>query len=283
MIKKRRPSLPSKKWDLPVFVLLAVLGLSQFVLYACAATTPQTTVSVEPVSTEAKHWSYTGDTGPEYWYRLDPAYAMAQYGKSQSPIDIITSDLTVSSDIIGKPVFAYQETQFEVENNGHTIELVPMAPDNYITIDSDSYVLQQFHFHSPSEHQIDGKPFVMELHLVHKSAQGNLAVLGIMITEGAENEVFKETFAALPQEITHEGSSKPEVKINLADLFSGEQGMYRYEGSLTTPPCSEGVKWSIATQVIELSSAQIHAFNALYTGNKRPLQPRYERTVYFVE
>lgn len=278
MIIKQKKPVPHKLG----YVLSAALGLTNLVLYDCAGTTPQSPLPVPPVSTEAKHWSYTGDTGPEYWHSLDPVYTIAKEGKSQSPIDIVTSDLSAGGST-GKPVLAYRKTQFEVENNGHTIELIPVTGDNAITIDGDPYVLQQFHFHAPGEHRIDGKPFAMELHLVHKNTRDNLAVIGIMIAEGAENEVLKETFATLPQEITHEGSSKSEVELNVADLFNGSPGMYQYEGSLTTPPCSEGVKWSVAAQVLELSAAQIHAFQSLYTGNNRPVQPRYNRAVYFVK
>jgi carbonic anhydrase len=287
VIQRRKSSVISKKWRLPVLVLV-VLGVFQIVLYACAGTAPKKTetVSAQHSSAEAKHWSYTGDTGPEYWHTLDPAYAVAKDGKFQSPIDIDTSEQTVNADI-AKPVIDYHETLFEVENNGHTIELVPIAESlsigNVATIDNDSYVLQQFHFHAPSEHTLDGEPFAMEVHLVHKNAQGNLAVIGVLIAEGAENTALQEAFAALPAEVTHEGGAKPEVEINPADLVPAEEGMYRYDGSLTTPPCSEGVKWSVSTQVIEMSSEQIDAFKALYNGNNRPIQNRYGRLVHFAE
>ncbi|MDR0636801.1 MAG: carbonic anhydrase family protein [Treponema sp.] len=261
------------------------LSLYPLLLCACAAT-HQSTVQAPPVHTEeAKHWTYTGDTGPEYWHTLDPAYALAKDGKSQSPIDIVTAELRApANDTPGQLVLAYKETEFEVENNGHTIELAPLTKDNYISVDgAEPYVLQQFHFHAPSEHKIDSEPFPMELHLVHKDAQGNLAVIGVMIAQGAENEALKEAFAALPQQLTHEGSVKPKVKINVADLFSDTQGVYRYEGSLTTPPCTEGVKWTIAAEAIELSPAQIQAFTSLYASNNRPIQALNGREVYFVK
>jgi carbonic anhydrase len=254
------------------------LGLTQLTLSACASA--QTSQPLH--SEEAPHWTYEGATGPEHWYALDPEYAIARDGKAQSPIDIITGDLIVNSEV-AKPVVAYSKTAFEIENNGHTIELLPSASGNHVTIDGASYELQQFHFHAPSEHLIDGSSFAMELHLVHKNAQGNLAVLGIMITQGEYNETLGEIFENLPQEITGEGAVKPEVEINLADLFTGNEGIYRYDGSLTTPPCTEGVKWSIVAEPVEMSTRQIDAFRALYRGNNRPVQNRYERPVYAVE
>ncbi|MDR1108973.1 MAG: carbonic anhydrase family protein [Spirochaetaceae bacterium] len=258
--------------------VLAALGLLSFAFYACTGAASHK-ADVHPVSAEAKHWSYTGDTGPEYWYSLDPAFGIAKEGRAQSPIAIDTAALApLKGEEPGKPVIAYRETPFEIENNGHTIELIPVSDDNYITIGTEVYVLRQFHFHAPSEHRIDGKAFVMELHLVHENAQGDLAVMGSMISEGAENEALKEAFAALPGK--GDGTVSPTVTVNPADLFNGEQGAYLYEGSLTTPPCSEGVKWTIAAKPIELSTAQIQAFTALYTGNNRPVQALNRRAVY---
>jgi carbonic anhydrase len=239
------------------------------------------------------------------------------------------------------PVITYRETPFIIENNGHTIELVPAAAGNRISIDGYSYELQQFHFHAPSEHLIDGAAFAMELHLVHADAQGNLAVIGIMIVQGARNETLGEVFENMPprikgintagqalhqkqirnafrrdlrppaaasaasrrvlnpsfphsldharastvaislrSSITGEGVAEPQARINLADLFAGNEEMYRYEGSLTTPPCTEGVKWSVSARPITLSPRQIGAFRALYQGNNRPVQNRYDRRVY---
>jgi carbonic anhydrase len=274
MTKNYETRLPRGKG----LVALAVLGLLGFVFYACTAAASHK-ADVQPVSAEAKHWSYAGDTGPEYWHSLDPAFAIAKEGRSQSPIAIDTAALTpLNGDEPGKPALAYREARFEIENNGHTIELIPVSAGNYITIGTEVYVLRQFHFHAPSEHRIDGKAFVMELHLVHENAQGGLAVIGSMISEGAENRALKEAFAALPGK--GGGTAGLTVTINPEDLFNGEQGAYLYDGSLTTPPCSEGVKWTIAVNPIELSTAQIQAFTALYAGNNRPVQALNRRAVY---
>jgi carbonic anhydrase len=271
-----------------VIMAAAFLGLTCLVLSACAAG-PARAGNGAPSengalsgSAEAPHWSYEGDTGTDYWYALDPAYRIARDGRSQSPIDIVTRDLTVDN-ALAAPLAAYRETRFEIENNGHTIELTPVSAGNRAVIDGDLYELRQFHFHAPGEHLVDGAPFAMELHLVHENAWGNLAVIGILIEEGSHNETLGEIFENLPRDKTGEGAAGPEVTINLADLFAGSGVMYRYEGSLTTPPCTEGVKWSILGQPITMSPAQIDAFRRLYRGNNRPVQNRYGRQVYEVK
>jgi carbonic anhydrase len=261
--------------------LSAAMGLMLIVLSACvsarAGEIPDSRARATVI--ETPHWSYEGDTGPEYWYALDPAYAIAGEGKAQSPIDIVDTELILNG-APAKPVFAYRKTLFEIENNGHTIELLPAAAGNRITLDGKSYELRQFHFHTPSEHLINGAPFAMEMHLVHQDAGGDLAVVGVMIVEGERNETLREVFERLPGE---PGVARPEVELNLAELFSGSGGMYRYDGSLTTPPCTEGVKWSVAMAPIEMSSPQIDAFRARYRGNSRPVQNRYGRPVYAAE
>jgi carbonic anhydrase len=269
-----------KKPLLPVIMLS--VGLIYLALSACAAAPARTNQTPPPASAEAPHWTYGGDTGPEYWYSLDPAYTIARDGKAQSPVDIVSPELTLKG-ALGKPVFKYRKTHFDVENNGHTIELVPLSGGNSITLDDESYELRQFHFHAPGEHLIDGGSFAMELHLLHTSARENTAVVGMMITPGAYNETLGGIFENLPGEITGEGKAGPEVEINLADLLTGQEGMYRYDGSLTTPPCSEGVKWSIFARPLEMSNQQIRAFEALYRGNNRPVQNRYGRHIYLVE
>jgi carbonic anhydrase len=238
----------------------------------------------------AVHWSYTGNTGPAYWYTLDNAYRIAAEGQAQSPINIDTSSL-VSAGVLGKPVFNYVEDEYELENNGHTIELLPEGTDNHIILDGRDYVLQQFHFHSPSEHRIDGKTFDLEVHFVHKDREGNITVAGVLFNEGTENKILKELFTALEWEVSSGTSGKASTEaphgepikleaLNPAELFDAGFSMYRYDGSLTTPPCTEGVKWSISSRPQELSKAQLAAFKAYYNGNNRPVQDLHSRPVY---
>jgi carbonic anhydrase len=136
------------------------------------------------------------------------------------------------------------------------------------------------HFHLPGEHTVDGKHFAMEGHLVHKSEAGGLAVLGVLFESGKENPVLKELFDKLAKGEANNLGELTEP-VNLAALLT--TGVYRYEGSLTTPPCTEGVVWSIYAETVELSDAQINTFASRYTGNNRPVQPLYERKVYAAE
>jgi carbonic anhydrase len=218
---------------------------------------------------------------------LDAGYVLAKEGKAQSPVDIVRADLVPAGGIAGeagRPEFHYHETGFRIENNGHTIELIPADQDNYLAINGSPYVLEQMHFHLPSEHTVDGSPFGMEAHLVHRDAGGRIAVLGVLLVTGQENPALKELFAKLPREPGGEKAGLAlDRPLNPADLFPPSPEMYRYEGSLTTPPCTEGVEWRIFAQPAELSEAQIGAFKALYSGNARPVQKLYGRKVYLIE
>jgi carbonic anhydrase len=268
----RMYGLKNKKRYFPLIV--AVLLLFQT---SCATT------AVHEGQAEENHWGYTGKTGPEYWHTLDPAYTAARDGKAQSPVNIITADL-VPADTAEKLSFYYHTVYFKIENNGHTIEIAPSDYSNYIIIDDSKFILQQIHFHLPGEHTVDGKSFDMEAHLVHKNAEGAVAVVGILIAQGRENPALKETFGKLPKTITSEEDlmETPE-SFNPEDLLPAEKAMYRYDGSLTTPPCTEGVKWSVFARTIELSEAQINAFKAIYAGNSRPVQQLNDRKVYRAE
>jgi carbonic anhydrase len=222
---------------------------------------------------EEPHWSYSGATGPEYWYELDPAYAAARDGQAQSPINIVTAVA------VEKPAFHYTATAFDVENNGHTIEAIPVDGENFITLNGKDYVLQEFHFHAPSEHQFDGVSFDMEVHLVHKAADENLAVVGFVISAGSENTTLAELFAKMPVKSAAGQAVHLNTPIDLSALISGSETMYRYEGSLTTPPCTEGVQWTVSGAALEVSAGQLATFRTLYTGNNRPLQPLNDREV----
>jgi carbonic anhydrase len=250
----------------------AAWGLAAFALTACAAALARTQTAA------GVPWSYSGDTGPDSWYLLDPSYAAARDGKAQSPIAIDTADLTAKAGV-ERPAVSYRETAFTVENNGRTIELTPAAEGNAVSIDGETYALRQFHFHAPSEHSIDGAFFAMETHLVHENAAGALAVLALLVAEGPANK----TLAALFDHLPAAAGEETEVVLNPAELFTGAVTARRYDGSLTTPPCTEGVKWTVYTPPVTLSAAQIHAFVSLYNGNKRPIQDRHGRPVYTAE
>jgi len=163
-----------------------------------------------------------------------------------------------------------------VVNNGHTIQ-VNYNEGSSIKVDGMTFELKQFHFHGPSEHTINGQYFELEMHLVHQSADGSLAVVGVLIREGAENPAFAPFSDHLPTKSGEEYSSQD--TINADDLLPASRLSYRYSGSLTTPPCSEGVKWLVLTTPIEMSGTQIASFKDIIQNNNRPVQPHNGRDI----
>lgn len=218
------------------------------------------------------HWEYQGQAGPEKWGDLAEEFATCKTGKSQSPIDLTGA---IDADL-PKLSFDYKAVSLKVLNNGHTIQ-VDQKGAGKAKVDGKDYDLLQFHFHDPSEHAVAGKDYPMELHLVHKSAEGHLAVVGVMIKEGKENAALKTAWENMPEKGGEEKAVNG-AKINPADMLpKGSRDFYRYYGSLTTPPCSEGVLWTVLKDPIEMSAAQIDKFKTLVHENARPVQPLNDR------
>ncbi|WP_374370937.1 carbonic anhydrase [Dongia sp.] len=216
------------------------------------------------------HWSYEGETGPEHWGELSPEFKVCELGMEQTPIDIKKG---IGSQLSGiEPSF--RPMPLKILNNGHTIQ-VNCTPGSHSVIDGQSFELLQFHFHHPSEHTLAGRHFELELHFVHKSAAGQLAVIGVFIRPGAENPALVPVWAAMPQETAAETDTGQ--IISLDSLLPAGRGFFRYQGSLTTPPCSEGVLWSIFRDPIEASSTQIKKFADLFPMNARPVQGLHRR------
>jgi carbonic anhydrase len=214
-------------------------------------------------------WSYQGHTGPEHWGELDPAFALAKTGQEQSPVDIVRAEVVTGN---GAPLeVSYQPTPLTILHNGHTIE-EECEGGGSLTVGGHRYELAQFHFHSPSEHTIDGQHTPLELHLVHKDTEGKLAVLGVLIDEGKAHPELARLWEHLPTEPGNKVSDE-EVKVDPARLLPTSLATYRYAGSLTTPPCSEGVSWFVLQQPIEASAEQVGAFRKVIHGNNRPTQP----------
>lgn len=240
--------------------------------------TSNTTTSHEEMATEdshaeTAHWEYTGANGPDHWGDLDPRYQDCRTGMAQSPIDITNVTTSDLADI----VFNYKETAVTIHNNGHTIQ-VNYDNGSTIELNGTTYTLAQFHFHTPSEHILDGQPAAAEMHLVHKNAAGaNAVVVGVMIQEGAENAAFAPVWENLPATSTKEAETIAGAFIDAADLLPVVRTYYTYQGSLTTPPCTEGITWLVLTTPIEMSAAQIAIFNNIIGNNNRPIQPRNER------
>ncbi|MFT5324113.1 MAG: carbonic anhydrase [Planctomycetaceae bacterium] len=220
----------------------------------------------------AAEWGYQGEAGPEHWGDLSPEYRLAKTGRHQSPIDISQA----RSESLPKIQFAYGPSQIDLIYNGHTVEEVENH-ESSITVDGKRFVLQQFHFHSPSEHTIDGQHSAMEMHFVHKSDDGEIAVVGVLIEEGADNAAFDQVWNYLPSAENRE--RKESVTIDAATLLPTDKNYYRYTGSFTTPPCTENVLWMILESPVELSARQITTFRDIIDGNNRPVQAINDRVV----
>lgn len=252
-------------------VLLATIATANLILTGCQ--NKPTHQTLHPVTQHPiPHWSYEGSTGPGHWGSLAPEYALCGTGKAQSPINIAQ---TQQQDLVNIS-FHYQPTGLSVTNTGHSVQ-VNYPAGSYIEIDGTRFDLLQFHFHSPSEHTVNGKQAAAEMHLVHKSASGSLAVVGVMIETGAHNPNIDPIWNNIPA-----AAGKTEATTsttNALSLLPEDRRTMRYEGSLTTPPGTQGVKWSLMTQPITVSSEQIAQFRKAYFGNNRPTQPLNGRVV----
>ncbi len=221
----------------------------------------------------APHWSYSGPEGPEHWGDLDPAFVLCKNGKEQTPIDIRGAH---DSDL--QPIhFDYRPVPLKVINNGHTIQ-INVKSGGDVTIGGAQYQLVQFHFHKPSETAINGKYFDMEVHLVHQDEGGKLAVVAILLKNGKEDPFVQTLWSNLPPEEGKE-YAPGNVTVNVGSLLPADQNYDTFAGSLTTPPCSEGVKWYVLKSPVQVSAAQIAAFGKLFPMNARPIQPTNSRQI----
>lgn len=212
-------------------------------------------------------WTYEGNSGPANWGELTPEFASCSIGKNQSPIDISGYKATPFQGL----EFNYKTAKGSFINNGHTIQVNITNEENTVNIDGINYKLIQFHFHTPSEHTLKSESFPMELHLVHSDADGNLAVIGVMLKNGAHNQTLSQVWDLIPSQ--KEGQEvELEELIDIAALLPSNSPIFRYSGSLTTPPCTEGVTWLVMETPIEMSVEQIKIFKSAYPTNNRPIQ-----------
>ncbi|MCP4358533.1 MAG: carbonic anhydrase family protein [Chloroflexi bacterium] len=258
--------------------ILWLIGLLMMVLVLAACSTSEpATETAEHEEEHAIHWDYEGEGGPEHWRKLeDGAYELCGIGVEQSPIDLTSPTMTDLENI----AFDYGKMDVHILNNGHTIQ-VNHDEGSSIEINGRTYNLLQFHFHAPSEHAVNGTLYSAEMHLVHTDADGNLAVVGVFIAEGAENAAYTPVWDNLPSEKTEAIATG--MSVNAVDLLPAEQVVYRYNGSLTTPPCSEGVLWSVMESPVEMSAQQITAFTDIFEGTNRPVQPLNDRDLQLDE
>ena len=220
-------------------------------------------------------WSYDGANGPANWARLSAANGMCAMGKRQSPINI-QDDQTLQGP--AEPVqFNYVSSNATVINNGHTI-VVEVQGENAITVRGTTYRLSTIEFHAPSEEQINSKRAAMVAHLIHKSDEGQYAIVAIQMEPGKPNELIDKVWTYMPLDISDRVHMPPEL-LNLNELLPLDQRYYQFVGSLTTPPCSEGVLWIVMKQPMQISKMQYRLFTQLYPANARPVQPVNGRPV----
>jgi len=223
----------------------------------------------------APHWSYHAPTDPAHWAALEPEFKTCGIGHQQSPIDIHPAAAQKSN--LPAIEFAYRPAPLNLVDNGHTLQ-VNYAPGSFITVGGHRYELVQFHFHKPSEESIGGKRSDMVAHLVHKDAEGKLAVVAVLLTSGAVNPMVATLWSNWPTR-KETPVSVSGVEVDATDLLPAERGYYTFSGSLTTPPCSEGVTWFVLKRPGTLSAGEIARFGHAYPMNARPLQPLHGRVI----
>lgn len=239
-------------------------------LVGCA--TPETTPEADSAEshTESAKWTYEGATGPANWGTLSDEYATCGTGMAQSPIDVPRASANVTD--LPALMFDYSATTLALSDTGHGYKAAPTG-SHTLSIGDDTYTLLQFHAHTPSEHTLDGESFPMEVHFVHQSEAGELAVVGVMVEEGDENVAFQAVLHGILS-----GSMEAEI-ASPAALLPGSLQYFAYAGSLTTPPCSEGVRWNVLQESISMSPEQIAVFAGAHGITDRPVQPLNDRAI----
>jgi len=238
-----------------------------FVRFVLCATVLSMLATAANAQQSKAHWSYAGEDNPANWGKLDAAYATCAVGKRQSPINIAkpkTADLPTLQ-------FHYAAVPLNIIDNGHTIQ-VNYPAGSTLKVGDKTYTLKQFHFHHPSEEQINGKGYDMVAHLVHADNDGHLAVVAVLLKSGASNAFLASIWKNFPAE-KEKSTENASVSVNAADLLPSDHAYYTFFGSLTTPPCSEGVTWYVLKTPVQLSSEQVAAFAKVYPRNARPIQP----------
>ena len=222
-----------------------------------------------------KHWGYENNTAPKHWSTLSKDYILCKQGNQQSPIDIIANSKT----LLPKLGFAYNKNATSIINNGHTVQ-VNIQAGNSIIVDGFPYELKQFHFHTPSENNINGKSYPLEAHFVHASQTGKLAVVAVMFEIGKTNPTLKKLWKHFPLE--ENKSKKIAFTANdIKSLLPKDRSYYKFTGSLTTPPCTEEVKWNVFKVAITVSKEQVDQFFAIFNHkNNRPIQEKNKRIIF---
>jgi carbonic anhydrase len=248
-------------------------SLAKIVLFASTLGLPITAIFSAAQEGHSSHWTYSGPEGPRHWGKLTPTFSSCSLGRMQSPIDVKnarTAELAVLK-------IHYQVAPLNIIDNGHTIQ-VNYPAGSTLTVGDKSYTLKQFHFHHPSEEHINGTSFPLVAHLVHEGPDGRLAVIAVLFELGAANPLINALWKNIPADRgkAHDVSS---VSVQAQDLLPSERGYFTFAGSLTTPPCSEGVTWYVLKSRATISPEQLAAFAKIYPANVRPIQPTNGREI----
>ena len=220
------------------------------------------------------HWGYTGSVSPEHWGDLSTEYSICKDGRNQSPVNI---EKTIEASL-PPLVVQYEKTSLGMVNNGHTVQINYDAGST-LTVSGHTFNLVQFHFHTPSENAVDGQLFPMEAHLVHADKDGNLAVVGVLFEEGTSNPLLDKLWPSMPTK-AGEDVNNSDMTFSVEEMLPTDRSYYHFNGSLTTPPCTEGVSWYVLKTPATVSRAQFTMFNTVIgSDNNRPLQPRNARPV----
>lgn len=270
--KKHTPSLVA------VIILLLVLGGTSLIKVAVAAQ------EIAQRKDSQSHWGYEPGNGPSSWGKLNRDWSLCAEGKQQSPVDLSgarqkkTDEMKLEFPTANLKV-VHQTHVLDALDNGHTIQINYDGGET-LEIGNHRFALRQYHFHSPSEHTVNGRHYPMEMHMVHVSADKKLAVIGVFIEQGRHNEAFDRIWSNLPTQTGQEVHIE-NVQVDIDHILPENKATYRYRGSLTTPPCSEGVGWFVYVEPIELSRDQIEAFQKIFHGNNRPTQPMNDRSLWY--
>lgn len=227
------------------------------------------------------HWEYEGENGPAAWGKMQPEFSTCSLGRRQSPVHITDADTLVGP---AEPLqLRYMPSTASVVNNGHTIQvdLDPASP-NTLTVRGSTYKLLQFHFHHPAEERVNYKGYSMVAHLVHKNDQNQLAVVAVLMDPGPASAFINKVWTYMPLD-NQDRVQMPPGALNVADLLPPDLRYYQFLGSLTTPPCTEGVLWLVLKTPVTLSPEQLRLFSKLFPNNARPTQPLNNRVVREVQ
>ncbi|MBW6516984.1 MAG: carbonic anhydrase family protein [ANME-2 cluster archaeon] len=274
--------MPITRNNFKVFALLGIFIIGAILISGCTDETTSIDVDdthLEDLPDEGEptedvtehHWGYEGEGGPEHWAELGNPDCS---GNEQSPIDIPAGTLLHNTDIS----FNYHPSALNIVNNGHSIE-VEYDEGSSIEVENNTYQLLQLHFHSLSENTIMGEYSDMEMHLVHQSNVGEYAVVGVMMEAGSKNNAYAPIWENMPAEVGDIETIRG-VNVIAVTMLPENRTYYRFDGLFTTPPCTEGVKWFLMSNPVELSPEQIDAFREIYSHNYRPVQPFNDREFY---